>query len=142
MHFNSPPHFPFHKNRYIYSEFLWKVALAEKGPCTDLLSSEPSLGIPSLFFLHEAKRKTTKVEVIRPLKSFSITSLGISQLSTTETKLHKLQNKLSLKAYPAYYHFQVVRQQHKQLLEALDYEINYSLFCNMYTNAHCRMDLS
>lgn len=61
MDFHSPPHFPFHKNRYIYSEFLWKAGLAEKGPCTDLLSSEPSLGIPSPFFLHEARRKNTKV---------------------------------------------------------------------------------
>lgn len=90
MDYHSPPHFPFHKNRYIYSEFLWKAGLAEKGPCTDLLSSEPSLGIPSPFFLHEARRKNTKVKTNkRTLGGSSISSLGaqiISWGSATETQ--------------------------------------------------------
>lgn len=105
MDFHSPPHFPFHKNRYIYSEFLWKAGLAEKGPCTDLLSSEPSLGIPSLFFLHEARRKNTKVtRNKKTLGSCSVSSLGAHTHSiscSTETQ-NSTKSRLSLTACPAW----------------------------------------
>lgn len=108
MHFHSPPHFPFHKNRYIYSEFLWKVGLAEKDPCTDLLSSEPSLGIPSLFFLHEARRKNRKVtRNKRTLGSSSISSLHTYMAfpggpPQKHRHTQTVENKLSLKAYLAW----------------------------------------
>lgn len=104
MHFHSPPHFPFHKNRCIYSEFLWKAGLAEKGPCTGLLSSEPSWGIPSLFFLHEAIRKNTKVtRKKRTSGSSSISWLGtyvaFPGSLAQKHKRQTAQSKLALKAY-------------------------------------------
>lgn len=142
MHFHSPLHFPFHKNRCIYSEFLWRAGLAEKGPCTDLLSSEPSSGIPSLFFLHEARRKILKsykkwknlweLEYLFPWPFH-----GISWWSTTKQNDADSAEQAVTESLPCLTatSFQVCyrRQYYRQLLKAFHWEMSElsSVICTL-----------